>query len=335
LLNVLLPKVAGDGFIETGRRTRLARNLAQLHWLFVEQARSYAVTLRDITGRTISAVLPGIIERERPTIVNPVNATLTANLARLDGPPGNVALEFLDDPALARLRVRAFAGQGFPAALDTAFSSLRDKGTRALILDLRGNGGGVDEYGALLVSYFVDRPFRYFERIKVTTIAPSFATWLPRTFDAMRAGTVADPAGGYLVTAAQHPGVAEQQPSGHPFLGKLLVLIDGGSFSTTADVAAQLRSRRRAIFVGEETAGTYEGNTSGLNALIVLPNSRLRLKVMMYGYWNAVQPQDGGRGIIPDHVVPSRTTDLLRGVDSALEFARTLARQARRGMELR
>ena len=92
------------------------------------------------------------------------------------------------------------------------------------------------------------------------------------------------------MTTALHPEVGEQQPARQPFLGRLIVLIDGGSFSTTADVAAHLRSWRRATLVGEETGGGYEGNTSGLNALVVLPHSRLRFNVMMYGYWNAVRP---------------------------------------------
>ena len=191
-----------------------------------------------------------------------------------------------------------------------------------MILDLRGNGGGVDDYGAALVSQFTDKPFRYFDYIHVTTIAPSFATWLPRTFDAMRAGTVADPAGGFRITSTQHRGVAEQAPASTPFLGKLVVLIDGGTFSTAADVAAQLRSMGRATFIGEETGGGYEGNTSGLNALIVLPNSKQRLRIMMYDYWNAVKPAPArGRGTIPDRPVVRRIMDYIRGVDPALEEA--------------
>ena len=327
IVGVLLPKVSGDGFIETGRRARLAREFAALFWLYVDQGNAYTIVARDTTGQSITARLPGVPERDRRTIVNPVNAVITENLARLDGPRGNVAVQFFDDTAIARLRIRSFGGQPFPATLDSAFRALRENGTKTLILDLRGNGGGVDEYGALLVSYFSDQPFRYFDHIHLTTIAPSFATWLPRTFEALRAGTVPAPSGGFRVTPLHHPGVGEQKPADNPFLGKLVVLVDGGSFSTTADVAAHLRSRGRATFVGEETAGTYEGNTSGLNALIVLPNSRLRLKIMMYGYWNAVSPPDKpGRGILPDYIVARRVGDLLRGRDLALERAITLAR---------
>ncbi|MEP6730112.1 MAG: S41 family peptidase, partial [bacterium] len=326
IIQTLLPKIPRDGFIETGSRTRIAAGFPQLYWLFIEQTDHYTIVTSDAEGRRAEAVLGGIAERDRRTISNPVNADLVARLARLDAPPGNVALEFLGEHGAARLRVRAFDGQAFPATLDSAFRALRERGTSALILDLRGNGGGVDEYGALLLSHLVDHSFRYFDRIAMTTIAPSFATWLPRTFASLRTGTEADPAGGFRVKTALHPGVGEQQPNATPYLGKLVVLIDGGSFSTTADVAAQLRSWRRAVFVGEETAGTYEGNTSGLNALIVLPNSRLRLKVMMYGYWNAVEPQSGGRGVIPERIAPARIIDLLRGRDRALEMAANLLR---------
>ena len=83
----------------------------------------------------------------------------------------------------------------------------------------------------------------------------------------------------------------------------------------------------RATFVGEETAGGYEGNTSGLNALIVLPNSRLRLRIMMYDYWNAVRPAaERGRGTIPDHPAYRRVADVLAGADPALSRAIVLLR---------
>jgi hypothetical protein len=326
IIDALLTKVSPDGFIETGKRHRLALDFARLYWLYIEQPDTFAIVARAADGRLVRTTVAGVLDRDRRTTTNPVNETVSANTARLDGPPGLVALSFPLDSGVARLRVRAFDGQSFPATLDSVFDVLKTRGTTALILDLRGNGGGVDEYGARLVSYFVNEPFRYFDRIHIQTIAPSFATWPARTFDAVKAGSVPDPTGGFLITEARHSGVGLQQPAANGFRGRLIVLIDGGSFSTTADVAAQLRSRGRAVFVGEETAGTYEGNTSGLNARIDLPHSGFRLRVMMYGYWNAVTPVPGGRGIIPDHVATRRVADLIAGRDPALDLAHSLAK---------
>src|SRR5437016_2360020 len=40
-----------------------------------------------------------------------------------------------------------------------AFETIQSKGSKALILDLRGNGGGEDQLGKFLFSYLIDAPF--------------------------------------------------------------------------------------------------------------------------------------------------------------------------------
>src|SRR5688500_255066 len=202
IIATLLPKVSRDGFIESGRRTRLAREFASLYWLYVDHTDRFTIEAADDGGRVVTVTLPGVLERERLAAPNPINAHLATNFARLDGPPGNITVALLPN-AIARLRIRGFGGERFPVVLDSAFQLIRDRGVEKLVLDLRGNGGGVDEYGALLVSHFKERPFRYFDHIRVTSIAPSFATWLERTFAEMRAGTVPHPDAGFLVTPAR------------------------------------------------------------------------------------------------------------------------------------
>lgn len=325
--SIVAPKVAGDAFIETGRRVRLARSFATSYWLFVDTTSEFAIAARDAAGTIVRAKLAGVTSRDRQQNRNPVNALIARQLAALDGATANISLQFHGDSSVARLRVRAFDGGSFQTELEQTIAGAARSHT--LLLDLRGNGGGVDLYGALLVSQFVDRPFRYFDRIEVTTIRPSFATWKQSTFDNLRDGTTRNPAGGFLVTPQLHPGVAEQSPARTPFRGRLVVLIDGGTFSTAADVAAVLRHLGRAVFVGEETAGGYLGNTSGLNAEVRLQHSKLRLKIPMYGYWNAVRPVGTG-GTLPDHVATRTTADVLAGRDPQVARALSLAQPSSR-----
>ena len=80
------------------------------------------------------------------------------------------------------------------------------------------------------------------------------------------------------------------------------------------------------MFVGEETGGASDGNTSGLNAQIVLPHSRLKLRIQMYGYWNAVSGNRVGRGTLPDVTALRTVEDMLSGSDSALSRALALVR---------
>jgi hypothetical protein len=83
-------------------------------------------------------------------------------------------------------------------------------------------------------------------------------------------------------------------------------------------------------FIGEETAGAYYGNNSGTEPTVTLPNSKVRFGLPLSSSWNAVSGYAGKRrGIIPDHVVVTRTADLLRGIDAQLQLALRLAARPR------
>ncbi|HJZ69181.1 MAG TPA: S41 family peptidase, partial [Blastocatellia bacterium] len=241
----------------------------------------------------------------------------------------NLALRFLKEPDIAEIRIGGFGGGAYPKWMEDTFRSLHEKGTKVLILDLRGNGGGADMYGAMLVSYLTDKPFRYFDHINVKTISPSFkqySDWRAENEPRLREQMIVNPSGGYLVTPKLHPGVAEQPPGKYPFMGKVFVLIDGNTFSTAADFCAVTHHLKRATFIGEETGGGYYGNNSGMQTVLTLPNTKMKVRVPMYEYWNAVPGYDGKRrGTRPDYQVETKFANLLRGVDEQLDVALKLA----------
>jgi hypothetical protein len=240
ILSRIWPMVSGDGDIETGKRKEIGgSSFAQYYWMLFEQPDDFTVKARDGAGMPVIAKLAGVTDTARGKNQNPVNATIQANAGKLlNWSRENQALRFLKDPEIAEIRIRYFIGNEFPKWIDDTFRMLREKGTKDLIVDLRGNGGGEDMYGAMLVSYQTDKPFRYFDRIEMKTIAPSFKEqlgWNANFERKLREGTTPNPAGGYFVTTKMHQGVAEQPPGKYPFLGNVFVLIDGGTFSTAAD----------------------------------------------------------------------------------------------------
>jgi C-terminal processing protease CtpA/Prc len=329
ILRRILPTMATDGDIETGKLARLQRSFGQSYRLFVEQTGDFTVKARDAAGKRVTAKLAGVTASERTKNQNPLNAALKASMARLQWSTENLAVRFLKDPDIAQIRIGGFGGNNYPQWIEDTFRMLREKGTRSLIIDLRGNGGGADMFGALLVSYLTDKPFRYFDHINVKTISPSFkeySDWRVDREPRLRQEMTPNPAGGYLVPAKLHPGVAEQPPGKYPFLGKVFVLIDGGTFSTAADFCAVAHHLNRATFIGEETGGGYYGNNSGMQTIVTLPNSKMRIRVPMYEYWNAVPGYAGKRrGTRPDHVVETKVANLLRGLDEQLDLALKLA----------
>ena len=299
-------RMSGDGQIESGKERELEANFARLYALLVDEherhENGYEV---QIPGSTDSVRLrglpPGKLEAE-------------------DGSPERalVELEVLPDERLGILSVRAFgdpaSGPKFPELLEQSFRTLQDREIVHLVLDLRGNGGGRDEYGALLVSYLCDRPFRYFDRIEVTS-------------DYKGPGEIAEREGRRLMLS--HSGLSEQQPAELHFTGDVHVLIDGGTFSTAADVATVLHHNRLASFAGEETGGGYDGNTSGETSRIVLPNSGFTVFVPMWMYTTANLGHGfTGRGVVPDLLIHPGIEDVLAGRDLVLQLVRERIRAA-------
>jgi hypothetical protein len=320
-----------DGDIETGKAHDIAGRFHTYYWWLVDRTGEFTVKARDDAGRLVVTKLAGVTDAERKSNHNAVNDAMMAGVAKVMGwPAENAGLRFFGGSEIAEIRLKYFVGGDFPKWVEEAFKTLREKGTKTLIIDLRGNGGGEDEYGAMLVGYLTDKPFRYFDHIAIKTLSPSFKehlSWSAKDEAKLRDGTTPDPAGGYLLTAKMHSCLAVQQPGKYPFLGKVVVLTEGGTFSTAADFCAVVHHLKRATFVGEETGGGYYGNNSGMMPTLTLPNSKVGIRLPMYEYWNAVQGYDGKRrGTIPDHVVELKTADVLRGVDTQLEYALKLAR---------
>lgn len=323
IIQAIFKRLPGDGYITTGKKKRVESAFPSFYWLLVDQSENFTIVARDKNAQFIRTRIGGVETNARGNnrSNNAVNKALQEGINQLAGPPQVISLRVVDDKT-AVLRVRHFSEPAFNVILDSLWMQLPP--VNEMILDLRGNGGGRDEMGAYLASKFVDKPFRYFEQINMFSISPSFASLDSKMLASLKNNSVAIAGGGYRLTPAMHSCLYPVQADEKPFTGKLVVLIDGSTFSTAADVAAQLRNRPNTIFVGEETGGGYQGNTSGLSVPITLPNSKLRVRIQMYDYWNAVPARKKGRGTMPDYPVENRIKEIEKGIDSQWETATRL-----------
>jgi hypothetical protein len=327
-----------DGDIETAKRHDIAQDFAKDYYWLVGRPEYFTVTAFDpSSGKAVESKLAGVTEAQRKANHNSINDVMLAGLPRVRGEAyEKLSLSFLKDPDVAKVRIPSFTGDEYPRWIEDTFRALREKGTKTLIIDLRSNGGGEDTYGVMLVSYLTDKPFHYVDRVTVKTITWSFEDhWDAKRLDAeqrarIRKCLTPNPDGGYFVSEELHDSLGEKQPAKYRFPGDVIILIDGATFSTAADVCAVIHHLKRATFIGEETAGAYYGNNSGTEPTVTLPNSKVRFGLPTCGSWNAVSGYAGKRrGTIPDHVVVTKTADLLRGVDAQLQLALRLPAKPR------
>ena len=98
-------------------------------------------------------------------------------------------------------------------------------------------------------------------------------------------------------------------------------MIDGGTQSAGAAFAALCHHNKRAIFIGEEPAGAYNGGNAGMSMVLKLPNTKIRVLIPLRKMVNGFSDYPyKGRGVIPDYHVTPTIEDIINGIDTEMEF---------------
>ena len=248
---------------------------------------------------------------------NPLNTLASFNLSA-NKDYAYMAITSFDKSALKENNIN------FEDFVEKSFRRLSVDKINNLILDLRGNGGGTDEYGKILFSYFTNQSFIYYESVRINKESFNFFKYTSRPDMRVPKGMVkANNLGTF--DNIKHPNVGIQKPSQPTYTGNIYVLIDGSCFSTTSEFLSMLHFHTKAVFIGEESGGGYYGNSSGATPEFTLPNTKVSIEIPLMNYTMAVKGYSfPDRGIIPDHTIIPSVEDKIENRDIVLEFATSL-----------
>ena len=168
------------------------------------------------------------------------------------------------------------------------------KDTPALVLDLRGNGGGSGAMAEAIVGSFM----------RTKTVIGRTET---------RSGKPVTLAFGAIKITSLEASVPGKPDA---YAGKLAVLIDADSASASEATAAALQSTGRAVVVGEVSCGCL----LGFLGYATLPGGG-ELAFSEIGFTTAKGERIEGRGVIPDVAVARSRADFVEQRDRALEAA--------------
>ncbi len=321
LLDTLTQYTPTDGYAKTRQISILASNFSRYYQVHYGMDSIFTIQLKKDNQKT-EYTLKGLTNEEandrsdeRYKLVKRSSKMLTYQV--LENQVAYLKISSFDKEEIKNGK------QNYKSFLKATFSEMREKNIDKLILDLRGNGGGEDNYGATLASYLLDKPFDYYLRMEAVTNKFRYNEYsYQRGFNTM---------GKLLKKDKQKPGtwtynlsrqVKKQKPVKNPFKGELIMLINGGTFSASSEVAGILHSNKRAMFIGDETGGGYYGNNSAMMYGIQLPNSKINYYLPVIRYYVAVDhPPFKGRGLIPDIYIPETYEYYLTEQDEILEYA--------------
>ena len=324
ILPELVSLVPNDAGILT-RRIRLLEfpeTFGRLLALRFGRPESFRIRLLPFQGKDVRELsVPGITRED---------VTRLLQERYPDAAPRRPLYELSFRGTAAILTIRSFGDDpekgslSYPEFLKNAFRTLEENKIPNLVIDLRGNGGGRDEYGKLLFAYVMDRPFIYYRALETKKDHYDLFrfTDISKTDADNMAKRVKKNARGWF-DALGHPNLGLQQPLDPRFTGRVAILINGLSFSATGETTSLFHFHKKAVFFGEECGAGYYGNTSGFMVLATLPNTRIQVRIPLVLYTMAVDGYPKDRGIVPEVPVSPTVEDLLAGRDPEMERAIT------------
>ncbi|HEX8377893.1 MAG TPA: S41 family peptidase, partial [Pedobacter sp.] len=295
----------------------------------------WVVDLKEPLRKTTKK--PDSLNRERKIVkkIKSQPAIKKAKPAKIEGK----TLKFLEpDSSVALITIRNFMQGNYQAFYSRSFKSIKHANTKYLIIDLRDNGGGRLSDATSLYSYLADTAFRMTSEFELTSrvsisktlpaVIPKMPLYPKPVLKAM-ATLFAFPINMYVTLQTRKHGNSYLystkysnlvRPQKDNFKGKIYVLINGGTFSASTIVSANLKGTNRALFVGEETGGAFNGCVAGLLPILDLPKSKLNLR---FGIFH-IQPDHlsrvEGRGIFPDQEIKISLSDRLKKIDAELSW---------------
>lgn len=183
------------------------------------------------------------------------------------------------------------------------FKTLQEVETKKLVIDIRGNGGGNPHHIKYLLQYLFNDEFTQAEQSRIVKsketeefCARTKKRWYP--FNGV---------GTYK---------SKEKLS---FDGEIVVLIDGGTFSASVELASVLKKYNRATFIGEETGGNpiiMCGYTVKVKRK--LPNTKIQVAPGTITSIYDDLSKNNGRGVIPDIKVETRPEHRINNFDPVL-----------------
>ncbi|MGE5944689.1 MAG: S41 family peptidase, partial [Flavobacteriales bacterium] len=237
-----------------------------------------------------------------------------------------------EDSTVAYMNLQSFTNGPYRKFYKESFHKLDSAKTKHLILDLRDNGGGRISEINYLYSYLTNTNYKFLEASEVKSRTPFLTAVMSNT----------TPNSLKVLSAIVSPVVVihnliktkkkdsklyysfkytkPEQPKPNHFTGDVYVLINGNSFSASSLISTHLQATKRAVFVGEETGGAYNGTVAGIYKIYELPTTKLKIRMGLMHVDTPYKQTPDGYGVKPDVTILPTWEDVLLKKDVELEW---------------
>lgn len=301
ILQQLYNQLPSDGSIQTYLEKQCSNAFPWFYYLYVEQASTFVLEYIDQTTKTHQSITIKALNKKQ--IVENYAVRYPKIDSKIDSENSNAIYELKNEEYYTYLKLKSFnrtliethklKSKKFYKML---FQKIETWNHKHLIIDLRGNMGGRNEFADDIVPFILqDKTTNSFLRKTVSWKGKEKTYKMPK-------------------------------PSKNAYKGQIYILINGATFSAGSSIARYLKEYGNAIVIGEESGTRYEGFAAGSKQYVYLPNSNIRIGIPRYHIYfpSSKKQRTTNRGILPDHKVTTSISDIINNKDVVLEQALSL-----------
>ncbi len=315
-----------DGYSDNVNYIRLSASFPYFHRNIFGLYKTYNVGYIDSTGIEKQIILPYFLPPvdslgKRKKNVPGIKEKKPRRIERLE----SIRSLQIDTPATI-MTINTFTKAHLHHFFKSSFRRLKKENVQNLIIDIRANGGGdIDKY-VLLTKFLRKAPFKVADT--AYSISKNF-----RPYTGHVTSGFFNNLGLLLVTRKEPDGKFHfrfwERHTFRPkrrnhFDGGVYILTNGLTFSASSLFCNAVKGQENVTLVGEETGGGWYGNSGIIIPDIILPKTRLRVRLPFFKLVQYQHIPEKGTGVIPDVFVGPNVKDLINQVDTKLEVVREM-----------
>ncbi len=326
--------MAKDGFAESVNYSRLSLNFPYFHRNIFGLYKNYNVEYLDSSGNK---------ERKKLAYFNPVPDSFAKNkrppVARQKSnltKPGRLSrrrsLQIDSVTETGLMKINSFSKGHLYNFFKRSFKQIKKLNIKNVIIDVRNNGGGDINNYVSLTRYIRNSNFRVADT--AVSIAKNFKPYSKY----IRANFFDRPGLFFLTKKGKdnryHFRFWERRVNKpnrkYHFDGNVYVLTNGLTFSASSLFCNAVKGQQNVTIVGEETGGGWHGNSGIIIPDIVLPHTRLRIRLPFFRLVQFEHVAKNGKGVLPDIEVQPTVYDVRNNVDRKMEVVKELIKTSSR-----
>lgn len=219
----------------------------------------------------------------------------------------------------ATLRISSFSTGLSKHFLKASFRTLKKKNIKHLVIDVRNNGGGLIKSSLYLTRLVSNEPFSFTDSIYSVTRKVRSDARVSRRFIFNLGLLFLNRKYNDSMYVFRFFHNKQYQPLPQHFQGHVYVVTGGYSFSATTLFASVVKGKQNVTIVGEETGGGYYGNNGVFIPEMILPNSKLRVRLPLFRIVNNKNYPKDGHGVLPDVEVKASAESIRQNRDPKMD----------------